>query len=102
MNAATDRRAVLGSILTAGACLSVPSWAGAGALVADPLLAAIERHRRAYDAFMDAWGQTTCQIYDRANAEDARVVRQPEGGAAAELREFRELDIGRRRHSPLC
>ena len=58
MNAATDRRAVLGSILTAGACLSVPSWAGAGALVADPLLAAIERHRRAHDAFMDAWGQT--------------------------------------------
>jgi lipase chaperone LimK len=58
MNAAPDRRAVLGSILTAGACLSVPSWAGAGALVAYPLLAAIERHRRAYDAFMDAWGQT--------------------------------------------
>jgi hypothetical protein len=50
MNAAPDRRAVLGSILTAGACLSVPPWAGARALVADPVLAAIERHRRASDA----------------------------------------------------
>ena len=55
MNAAPDRRTVLGSILTAGACLSVPSWARAGALVADPVLAAIERHRRAYDAFMEVW-----------------------------------------------
>ena len=26
------------------------SWAGAGALVADPVMAAIERHRRPYDA----------------------------------------------------
>jgi hypothetical protein len=33
MNAVTDRRAALGSILTAGTCLSAPSWA---ALVADP------------------------------------------------------------------
>jgi hypothetical protein len=56
MTAHADRRAVLGSILTAGACLSVPSWAGAGALVADPVQAAVERHRRAYDAFMEVLG----------------------------------------------
>ena len=84
MNAAPDRRAVFGAVLTAGACLSVPSWAGAGALVADPVLAAIERHRRAYDAFMEVWGQTNVSdLYDRANAEE---------GAAAELRRFRELE----------
>ena len=46
MTAHADLRAVLGSILTAGACLSMPSWGGAGALVADPVLAAIERHVR--------------------------------------------------------
>jgi hypothetical protein len=84
MNAATDRRAVLGAVLAAGACLSVPSWAGAGALVPDPILAAIERHRRAYDAFMEVWGQTkVSDLYDRPNAEE---------GAAAELRRFRELE----------
>jgi hypothetical protein len=84
MNAAPDRRAVVGSILTAGACLSVPSWAGAGALVADPVQAAIERHRQAYDAFMEVWGQTSVSdLYARANAEE---------GAAAELRRFRELE----------
>jgi hypothetical protein len=84
MNAVPDRRTVLGSILTAGACLSVPSWAGAGALVADPVLAAIERHRRAYDAFMDVWGQTNVSgLYDRAKADE---------GAAAELRRFGELE----------
>ena len=84
MNAAADRRAVLGAILTAGACLSVPSWAGAGALVADPVLEAIERHRRAYDAFMEVWSQTSVlALYDRANADQ---------DAAAELRRFRELE----------
>jgi hypothetical protein len=41
MNAATDRRTVLGSILTAGACLSVPLWGAASASVADPVLAAL-------------------------------------------------------------
>jgi hypothetical protein len=88
VKAATDRRAVLGTILTAGACLSLPSWAGAGALVADPVLAAIERHRRAYDAFMEVWGQTNVSdLYDRANAEE---------GAAGELREVpRARDRGR-------
>jgi hypothetical protein len=84
VSANADRRAVLGSILTAGACLSVPSWAGSHALVADPVPAAIERHRRAYDAFMEVWGQTNVSdLYDRANAEE---------GAAAELRQFRELE----------
>ena len=34
----------------------MPSWAGASALVADPVLPAIERHRRAYAAFMEVWG----------------------------------------------
>jgi hypothetical protein len=84
VNAAPDRRTVLGSILTAGACLSLPSCAGAGALVADPVLAAVERHRRAYDVFMDVWSQTNVSdLYDRVNAEE---------GAAAELRRFRELE----------
>ena len=36
MNAATDRRAVLGAILTCAACLSVSSWAGASAFVPIP------------------------------------------------------------------
>jgi hypothetical protein len=62
----------------------VPSWTGAGALVADPVLAAIERHRRAYDAFLEVWGQTNVSdLYDRANAEES---------AAAELRRFRGLE----------
>jgi hypothetical protein len=53
-------------------------------LVADPLLAAIEHHRQAYDAFMEVWGQTNVLgLYDRANAEE---------GAADELRRFRELE----------
>jgi hypothetical protein len=84
MNPATDRRAVLGAILAAGACLSLPLWGAASALIADPVLEAIERHRRAYDAFMEVWGQTNVSgLYDRANAEE---------GAAAELREYRELE----------
>jgi hypothetical protein len=84
MNAATDRRAVLGAIATASACLSVPSWGAAGGFVADPVLAAIERHRQAYDAFMDVWGKThVLTLYDRAGADE---------GSAAELRRFRELE----------
>jgi type II secretory pathway predicted ATPase ExeA len=59
-------------------------WGGASALIADPVLEAIERHRRAYEAFMEVWGQTNVSdLYDRANAEE---------GAAAELRRFRELE----------
>jgi hypothetical protein len=84
MNAAADRRAVLGSTRTAGACLSPLLWGAASALNADPVLEAIECHRRAYDAFMKVWGQTNVSdLYDRAKAEE---------GAAAELREFRELE----------
>jgi hypothetical protein len=84
MNAATDRRAVLGAVLAAGACLSPALWGGASALTADPILAAIERHRRAYDAFIEVWGQTpVLALYDHANADE---------GAAAELRRFRELE----------
>jgi hypothetical protein len=84
MNAAPDRRTVLGSVLTAGACLSLPLWASASALVADPVMAAIERHRQAYDRFMGVWARTNVSgLYDRANAKE---------GAAAELQRFRELE----------
>jgi hypothetical protein len=78
MTAHADRRAVFGAILTAGAWLSAPSWAGAGA---DPVMAAIERHRRAYEAFITVWSQTpVLALHDRAKADE---------GAAAELRRFR-------------
>jgi hypothetical protein len=84
VNAATDRRAVLGAILTASACLSVASWGSSSASVADPVVAAIERHRRAYNAFVAVWNQTpVLALYDRAKADE---------GAAAELRRFRELE----------
>jgi hypothetical protein len=84
MNAATDRRAVLGAILTAGACISAPLWAGAGASVADPVVAAINRHRRAYNAFITVWSETpVVGLYDRARTDE---------GAAAALRRFRELE----------
>jgi hypothetical protein len=84
MNAATNRRAVLGAVLAAGAGLSLPFWARAGAFVSDPVLTAIERHRQAYDAFMGLWGQTdVIALYDRAKADQ---------GAAAELQQFRELE----------
>jgi hypothetical protein len=47
-------------------------------------MAAIERHRQAYDRFMDVWARTNVSgLYDRANAEE---------GAAAELQRFRELE----------
>ena len=59
------------------ACLSAPLWGGISALIADPVLVAMQGHRRAYDAFMEVWGQTNVSgLYDRANAEE---------GAAAEL-----------------
>jgi hypothetical protein len=85
MTASADRRAVLGSILTAGACLSLPSCAGASTLAANPVLEAIERHRQAYDAFMDVWAETrVSDLYDRAKIDE---------GAAAELRRFSELEL---------
>ena len=84
MNAISNRRGILLGTLTAGACLSVPLRSGASALIADPVLAAIERHRQAYDAFMDVWAETrVSDLYDRAKADE---------GAAAALRQFRELE----------
>jgi hypothetical protein len=84
MNAATNRRAVLRAILAASACLSAPSGRGAAASVPDPVVAAIERHRRAYDAFITVWSQTpVLALYDRAEADK---------GTAAELERFRELE----------
>jgi hypothetical protein len=80
-----NRRAVVGWALTAGACLSAPSWAEAGPAVADPILAAIERHRQAYDALQEVWGKTRVfDLYDRAKADE---------GAAAELRRFCAIEL---------
>jgi hypothetical protein len=85
MTPTPNRRTVVGWALTAGACLSAPSWAEAGPAVADPILAAIERHREAYDAFMDVWSKTDMlTLYDRAKADESAV---------AELRRFREIEI---------
>jgi hypothetical protein len=55
------------------------------AILADPVYAAIERHRQAYDVFMDVWGRTrgAMDLYDRAKTDKA---------AAAELRRFSELE----------
>jgi hypothetical protein len=78
MKAATDRRAVLGAIMTAGAYLSLPSWAGSGALVADPVLAAIERHRQAYAAFMEGLGPD-----ERVRSLRSREGRRRRSGGAA-------------------
>jgi hypothetical protein len=84
VNAATDRRAVLGAILTASACLSVASWGSSSGSVADPVVAAIERHRRAYDAFITVWSQTpVLALYDRAKTDSDVAVK---------LRLFRELE----------
>ncbi len=84
MNAVTDRRAVLGAVLAGGAGLSLLSWAEGSAFVSDPVQAAMERHRRAYDAFITVWSQTSVlALYDRAKADE---------GAVAELRRFRELE----------
>jgi hypothetical protein len=85
MTPSPNRRAVVGWALTAGACLSAPSWAEAGPAIADPILGAIERHRDAYDALMDVWSKTnTLTLYDRAKADDA---------AADELRRFRAIEL---------
>jgi hypothetical protein len=54
-------------------------------MIGDPVVAAIERHRRAYDAFISVWSQTpVVGLYDRARVDE---------GAASALRRFRELDI---------
>jgi hypothetical protein len=84
MNAVPDRRAVMGAVLSGGVCLSWPSWVAASALVADPVLAAIERHRQAYDLFMEAWGETNwATVYDRIKTDEV---------AAARHRRFCELE----------
>jgi hypothetical protein len=84
MTRATNRRAVLGAIVSASACLSMPSWGAAGGSIADPVVAAIERHRRAYDAFITVWSQTpVLALYDRAKADS---------DAAVKLQRFRELE----------
>jgi hypothetical protein len=84
MTVATDRRAVLGAILTASASLSVAAWGSTNGSVADPVVAAIERHRLAYEAFITVWSQTSVMaLYDRAKADS---------DAAVKLQRFRELE----------
>ena len=73
MNAHADRRAVLEAILAGSACFSVPWSLGANASLADPVYAAIERHRQAYDVFM---GQTNwATVYDRINTDEEAAAR---------------------------
>jgi hypothetical protein len=104
MNAATDRRTVLGSILTAGACLSVASWSQGSAFVSDPVLAAIERHQRAYDTFMDVWGQTHGAVRS-TTARRPTKLRLPSCNTSASSRPQRRMPStlswrrGRRRRS---
>lgn len=57
MNALADRRAFL-AFGTASALLP-SSWAHASGTEADPVHAAIETHRQAHDALMDAWDRTS-------------------------------------------
>jgi len=55
MNAhAPTRRAAFG-VLAGVPALSLPAFA---AVLDDPVYAAMERHRQAYDTLMDAWAQT--------------------------------------------
>jgi excisionase family DNA binding protein len=62
----------------------MPSWGAAGGSIADPVVAAIERHRRAYDAFMTVWNQTpVLALYDRAKVDS---------DAAVKLQRFRDLE----------
>jgi hypothetical protein len=51
----------------------VASWAGASALVADPVMAAIERRRRPYDACITVWSQTpVLALHDRRRRSPVR------------------------------
>jgi hypothetical protein len=83
MNAAPDRRTVLGAVLTAGACLrALVGWRRHIGRRSCP-----RRHtappagiRRIHGGLGPA---NVSDLYDRANAEE---------GAAAELRRFRELE----------
>jgi ferric-dicitrate binding protein FerR (iron transport regulator) len=67
------------------ALFPLPVAATAPAAV-DPVYAAIERHRQAYDVFMDVWDRTrgAMDLYERAKTDKA---------AAAELRRFSELEM---------
>jgi hypothetical protein len=56
MNALTDRRTFL-ALLPAGALLP-SSWAHASGAEADPVYAAMETHRQAYDVFSELWDLT--------------------------------------------
>jgi hypothetical protein len=59
-------------------------------LLIDPVYAAIERHRQAYDVFMDIWDQTHGgrDLYDRAKADSAALV---------EYRRFTDLEMAEER-----
>jgi hypothetical protein len=72
MTAGTDRRTFL-ALMPAGALLS--SWAQASA--ADPIYGAIEAHREAYDALMDARDETGSLRWrdDLDEAEKAELRR---------------------------
>jgi hypothetical protein len=53
-------------------------------LVTDPVMAAIERHRRAYDAFITVWSQTpVLALHDRTKVDS---------DAGAELRRFHKFE----------
>jgi hypothetical protein len=55
---------------------SHPIVCGCQHLLADPVYAAIERHRQAYDVFMDTWGQTNwATVYDRIKTDEEAAAR---------------------------
>jgi hypothetical protein len=65
MTALADRRAFL-ALLPAGAFLS--SWPQANGAEADPVYAAMEVHRRAYDVFSEWWDLTHGGMYTEDEA----------------------------------
>ena len=72
MNAhAATRRAVL-IALPAMAYIDPRGFA----VLADPVYAAMERHRRAYDVLMDAWAQTRGGLLTRGRGRQAQLVRR--------------------------
>ena len=68
------------------ALFPLPVVQAAPANLADPVYAAIEAHREAYDVFMDVWDRTRgmMDLYDRAETDKA---------AAAERRRFSQLEM---------
>ena len=82
MNA--DRRVILCAMLAGGAVLSFPVCS-ATSPVPDPVLGAIERHRQAYDALMEVWGQNSVSaLYEAAKTDES---------AASELQRFRMVEL---------